>query len=55
MLSFLDHCDVPQGLAELQYGFTVALGVHRTIELQDKHRNQVLDTQVHRRQGEHSS
>lgn len=44
MLSFLDHCDVPQGLAELQYGFIVALGVHRTIELQDKHRNQVLDT-----------
>ena len=39
MLSFLDHCDVPQGLAELQYRFTVALGVHRTIELQDKQKS----------------
>lgn len=55
MLSFLDHCDVPQGLAEPQYGSTVALGVHGTIELQHKHRNKSWTHRVHRRQGDHSS
>lgn len=44
LLSLLDHCDVPQGLAELQCGPTEILGVHRTTELE--HKTTITENQV---------
>lgn len=34
MLSFLDHCHVPQSLTEPQYRCMVITAVHRTADLQ---------------------
>lgn len=36
LLSFLDHCDIPQGLTEPQCRLTEISAVHRTTELEHK-------------------